>query len=134
MSGLRVLVCGGRSYNDRVSLFAALNQFVIDLGPFEVLIEGEAPGADRLAREWAETHGIKVIACPADWTNVQVPGAVVRHNKYGRKYNAAAGPQRNARMLREHAPDIVIAFPGHAGTQNMIDLAKEAGVEVIEVE
>jgi hypothetical protein len=45
----------------------------------------------------------------------------------------AAGPIRNARMLEEGKPDIVIAFPGGRGTANMIEQAHAAGVEVVQV-
>lgn len=130
----RVLVCGGRDYEDKTAVYTVLNQFVIDFGPIEVLIEGEATGADRLARLWAEQHRVTVISCPADWSNISAPGAVIRIDKHGRRYNAAAGPMRNARMLREHAPDVVIAFPGHEGTRNMVSLARQAGVQVFEID
>jgi len=132
--GFRAIVCGDRYWNDKVSVYAALDQFVLDRGPITVVIEGEASGVDRFARQWAEDHGIRVIPCPADWSDLKVPGAVIRHNRYGRKYNAAAGPMRNQRMLKDHAPDIVIAFPGHSGTAGMVLLAEENGVEVFEVE
>ena len=36
-------------------------------------------------------------------------------------------------MLMEGKPDLVVAFPGGAGTANMIKQARKAGVEVIEV-
>ena len=35
-------------------------------------------------------------------------------------------------MLEEGKPDLVVAFPGGRGTENMKKLAREAGVEVIE--
>jgi hypothetical protein len=83
----------------------------------DVLIEGEAPGADTLAREWATEQGIPVERYPADWN---------RHGK-------AAGPIRNRRMLVEGKPDLVVAFPGGRGTANMISQAEAAGVKVLKV-
>jgi hypothetical protein len=48
------------------------------------------------------------------------------------KYGRLAGPKRNARML-EWKPNLVIAFPGGAGTSNMVKQANAAGVTVISV-
>lgn len=121
MSQLRVLVCGGRDYaNDR--LVMEIMNYVRDHARFHgahdlVVIEGGASGADRLVRTWAVAQGFPVWTYRADW------------HKYGR----AAGPLRNKRMLDEGAPHGVIAFPGGRGTQNMIDLARKAGIAVWEV-
>ena len=131
MSGLRVLVCGGRDYNDRTSVYEALNTIVIDRGPIDVIIHGDASGADRLAGDWARAHGVTEIRVPADWANIDVPGAVVRSRRDGTKYNAAAGPMRNQRMLDQHGPDLVLAFPGGSGTGDMMTRAYAAGVEVV---
>lgn len=56
-------------------------------------------------------------AFPADWA----------------AYDRAAGPIRNARMIAEGKPDIVLAFPGGRGTANMVAQARKAGVRVIEI-
>lgn len=44
-----------------------------------------------------------------------------------------AGPIRNQRMLDDGRPELVVAFPGGPGTAHMCRIAREAGVEVIEV-
>lgn len=107
----RVLVCGGRGFDDA----ALVERTLCDLRPApSVIIEGGARGADKLARLWAQHYGADVETCPADW------GA---HGK-------AAGPIRNQRMLDEGKPDLVIAFPGGRGTADMVRRAKAAGVEV----
>ena len=81
---------------------------------FTELMQGGAAGADKMASEWATTKPeIKRYVCHAEWS------------KYGR----GAGPRRNARML-EWKPDLVIAFPGGAGTANMVKQARTAGTEV----
>ena len=77
-------------------------------------VHGAALGADSLAGEWARARGIKETPVPADW------------NRYGR----AAGMWRNMQML-DMKPDVVIAFPGGKGTQNMIDIAENANVRVM---
>lgn len=112
----RVLVCGGRDYVDQVRAFAVLNHYHTT-NPFSVVIHGAARGADALAGQWAITRGVAQQAFPADW------------NTHGR----SAGHIRNAQMLREGKPDVVIAFPGGRGTANMIDQSTRAGVPVLRI-
>jgi hypothetical protein len=109
---MRVLVCGGRDYNDLPALNAELDAIHAEFNITE-LIHGAARGADSLAASWAKSRGIPTRAFPADWN---------RHGK-------AAGFRRNEAMLRE-MPDAVIAFPGGKGTAHMVMLAANAGVRV----
>lgn len=113
---MRVLVCGGRNYHNR----AALRAYLSNLGPQKVslIITGAAPGADKLATEWAAECGIQFREFPANW----------------KAHGRAAGPIRNQRMLDEGRPDLVVAFPGGRGTADMIRRAKAAGVMVEEAQ
>ena len=106
---MRVLVCGGRKFDDKAMLERALGEIEIT-----ELIEGAAKGADTLAREWAEVKKIPVRTFKAEF------------GRYGR----AGGPIRNKKMLAEGKPDLVVAFPGGSGTANMVGLARAAGVPV----
>jgi hypothetical protein len=78
----------------------------------DAVIEGNARGADRLAGFWARSRGIPNLKFNADW----------------QKFGAAAGPIRNQRMIEEGKPIWVVAFPGGAGTADMIARAKRAGL------
>jgi predicted Rossmann-fold nucleotide-binding protein len=111
---MRVLVCGGRDYDDRDALYAALDSLHAEHG-FMVVIAGGARGADTLAAEWAGDRGIPTQVYMAEW------------ERLGRK----AGPIRNQRMLDEGRPDLVVAFPGGTGTAGMMGIARKAGIEVI---
>ena len=106
---MRVLVCGGRNYIDIEKMKEILDALVP-----EVVIHGNATGADRLAELWAIKNEIEIERYPADW------------GQYGR----SAGPIRNKQMLIEGRPDMVVAFPGGTGTQNMIKLASEEGIPI----
>ncbi len=110
---MRVLVCGGRNFNNTSLLVATLDPLYWDKG-MTVLIEGEASGADKMAAWWAKAYNIKIEKYPAQW------------NKYGK----AAGYVRNVQMLEEGKPDLVIAFPGDKGTAMMCRLAEAVGIEV----
>jgi hypothetical protein len=109
-----VLVCGGRHFKDRGFVFVTLSA-LHEANSIDVIIEGGATGADRLAREWAERQLIPVISYEADW----------------RTHGKMAGPRRNAYMLVVGEPDLVVAFPGGTGTAHMIKIAKQRGVNVM---
>lgn len=110
----RILVCGGRDFNDEDIVFAALESHVDRMQ--STVIQGHAPGADRLAREWCGRNGVHLESYPADWA---------AHGK-------AAGPIRNQRMIDEGKPTKVIAFPGGRGTADMVRRARAAGIPVFE--
>lgn len=114
----KILVCGDRNYNDPDYLFEVLDDFD-DLYGVEVVIEGEARGADTFGRKWGEQRGKIVLPYPADWET---------HGK-------AAGPIRNTQMLKEGLPDYVLAFHkdifSSKGTANMVKQATGIGVPVL---
>ena len=114
---MRVLVCGGREFCDWGLLNGVLSN-VEDIYGIDLIIQGEAKGADWLAKAWAKWSGIKCVGFPADWKN----------HKYG------AGPIRNQQMLDEGKPDLGVVFPGGSGTADMTARLKKAGVKVIEVD
>ena len=118
LNPIRVLVYGGRDFKATVFMHDTLDYYLGAIGSDNlVLIEGEAPGADRLAKWWAEDRVVEVEAYPADW------------ERYGKK----AGPIRNKQMRDEGKPDFGIAFPGGHGTAGMTTLLKEKNIPVIEV-
>ena len=124
-----VVVTGGRNFNDRGRVWAALDS-VHSMYQITELVEGEASGVDRLCAEWAVVNGVKCRRCPADWKNLDAPGAVVKQGAYG-PYNAAAGHSRNQAML-DTAPCPVygIVFPGGAGTRDMHKRMLKTGIAV----
>jgi hypothetical protein len=107
-----VIVTGSRHYTD----FETIRSTLAKLPASSVIVHGDCSGADRLADLAADHLCLRKIPCPADWT------------AHGR----AAGPIRNAQMLKDHSPDLVIAFPqkNSSGTWDMIRKAFAAGVEV----
>lgn len=116
---MRVLVCGGRDFQDRDAVWNGLYGLVNDRGDLiSAVIEGGAAGADRAARQWAEHCGVKHHTFMADW------------NAHGK----AAGPIRNQAMIDTGRPDVVLAFPGGRGTADMVRRAKSADIEVVEVQ
>ncbi|WNL50626.1 DprA-like DNA processing chain A [Ruegeria phage RpAliso] len=124
------LITGGRDYRNKSELFAVLDRLHAERN-FSLIVHGDAglyklyarrplalAGADALAGRWADERGIDQIKFPANW------------NGHGN----AAGMRRNKQMLEMIPPDVCIAFPGGRGTANMMRIAREAGVELIDVE
>ncbi len=118
---MRVLVCGGRDFNDHERVYAVLDFIAREaedaLDPVDTIIHGEASGADHLASCWGTARKLNVEGYRADWLHL----------------GAAAGPKRNAQMLTEGKPDLVIAFPGGRGTADMVRRAKAAGIPTKEM-
>lgn len=119
---MRVLICGDRNWTDvgmiRSVLLALSYRIAVEGNGPLVIIEGEAKGADRIAREQAEYHGIAVERYPADW----------------KRYGRGAGPIRNQQMLDEGKPDLVIAFHDNLdhskGTRDMVERARKTRIPV----
>lgn len=108
-----VLVCGGRDYRGRTAVFEALDRLARQQN-IGLIINGGATGADEFAAQWARSRAIPFLTHPADWE----------------KHGKAAGPVRNAQMLKMWEPDFVLAFPGGRGTESMVALAEEHGFPV----
>lgn len=114
---MRILVTGGRDYND----YKTVSHYLDSLRRGDetvVIIHGGASGADSLAGEWAEYNNALLEVYYANW------------HRHGR----AAGPIRNEQMLRDGKPDLVVAFPGGRGTKDMVSRARRAGLAIIEAE
>ncbi len=112
----KVLICGDRDWTD-VGLMRLLVRRLSDLG-YDVVIHGDARGADRIAGICAKDIGMMVIPVPARW------------EEHGR----SAGPRRNLAMLKLN-PDLVVAvhsmIVNSKGTKHMVEAANKAGVPTI---
>lgn len=111
--GFRLLVCGGRDFDDEAAAFRALDAADAQRR-VELVIHGGATGADALAGRWAAARHRKCEVYRADWEN----------------RGKVAGPERNARMLAEGRPNGILALPGGRGTANMVRKAKAFGLPV----
>lgn len=111
----RILVCGGRKYNDYRHLSHFLNQIAATrFADKFIIIHGGAKGADSLAATWASQQLKPSAKIEPLWGSDPF----------------AAGLVRNEMMLLL-VPELVIAFPGGSGTRDMIEKAKAECIEVI---
>lgn len=119
----RILVCGDRDWKDEDAVWRVLDSYLERYSPDQLLIiQGDARGADTMAKMWAEDREIDHLSFPARWKYYR---DVLRNPR-------AAGPVRNKRMLTEGRPDLVIAFhddiENSQGTRDMLKKAKRAGI------
>lgn len=107
---MKLLVCGGRDFNDYIKLDQAM--VLLPFKP-DMIIQGGAKGADAMARVWAENNGVPHVEVPALW------------NFHGKK----AGYLRNASMLLLD-PGYCMAMPGGRGTDDMVRQCEKAKIPV----
>lgn len=121
---MKVAIIGSRHFSDLKLLEEAISE-----SGFHITEEccGEAPGADSLGREWAESLGLPIKSFPAAWSNIEAPGALIKINRYGDKYNARAGHDRNTEMVT-YADAVIALWDGVSpGTKHALREAKRLG-------
>lgn len=104
----------------------------IDLSGFKIteVVSGAAPGGDFLGEQYAMHLGLPVKKFPAAWDDLDAPGAVIRRNRHGEKYNVRAGVDRNLAMA-EYAEALIALWDGKStGTADMILQAHRHGLRV----
>jgi len=117
----RILVCGGREYND----YRTLSKVLHALNPIEIIQGGQKKqiaqnvyvGADYHALQFAIENGISNQTFKANWD----------------LYGKMAGPIRNKEMLEQSNPDFTVAFLGGNGTLDMINQTLKSGRSVLKV-
>lgn len=113
----KVIVTGSRIWPSSTVIAHAL----FKLNP-ELVIHGNARGADQMAHDWAVRNERDFHGFCARWKRNAATGG----------YHPGAGHIRNGRMLDAYPNTLVIAFPyGEArGTRDCIRQALEHGHEV----
>jgi hypothetical protein len=110
MSVIKVIVAGGRHFND----FGLVEKHLANLPAGSVIVSGGATGADSLGERFANENGYDIVRFPAEW------------DKYGKR----AGYLRNKQMA-EYGTCLLAFWDGKSrGTKMMINLAKEQGIPV----
>lgn len=116
-----VLVTGSRYLKSDVE-YQRLANALKELDP-KLVIHGDAPGADTMAKEWAEYHDVFCLPFPAQW------------DELGKR----AGPERNKAMVRvaielvDYGHEVIVAaFPiaNSKGTIHCMNEASKAGLDV----
>ena len=114
---MKVIIAGSRSITD----FEIIKK-AIECCPFSIseVVSGGAKGVDLLGEKYASEEKILIKVFKPSWSNLEVPGAIVKTNKYG-KYNAKAGIDRNEKM-GDYADALIAVWDGEStGTKHMIE-------------
>ncbi len=112
---MKVLVCGGRDYNDFDKVCSTLDS----IAGVTTIVSGGATGADAMSERWAEMRHVQIIRYPAQW----------------KKFGRSAGPIRNQTMIDENLDiALLVAFPGGSGTRDMTCRAIAAKIPILTVE
>lgn len=109
-----VIVTGSR--RDDVDPYTVHRELDAIKEPIRLLVQGGAPGVDKIARDWAFNRGIPVATHEARW----------------KELGQAAGPRRNLEILDGHPDGYVFAFPGprSRGTWGTVKGARERKMPV----
>lgn len=116
-----LIVCGGRDYRLTPPDVWRLSRLVEELGVVEV-VHGAARGADSDAGLVAHNVGLRVTPFRADWNKYKLVG---RKNPAGAIRN-----RKMAEYVRDNGGGACVAFPGGAGTADMVKVASELGLTV----
>lgn len=113
----KVIIAGGRNFNDYPILEAALDHALsekIKAGCDIEIVSGDAHGADSLGVQYANKRGLVVKHFPAEWD----------------KFGKSAGYKRNAQMA-DYADAVYAFWDGKSkGTEHMIALARQKRLQV----
>ena len=119
----RILVCGSRK-DDHAALVEASLDDEFRASPAGLrVIHGGIGGVAAVAHAWvfgrrALGRGVEVVSFPLTAEEARSP----------REFRS-----RNVRMLRVGKPQLVLAFPGDEESKHLVQLARCAGIEVVEV-
>lgn len=117
---MKVIIAGSRHISPPIEEI----QEAVDLSGFKVaeVVCGMADGVDWSGRAWAIAKGIPWVPFPALWDNFDptIEPVYIKTNKYGKRYNAMAGRNRNGRMAVYGDALIAIWNGASTGTANMI--------------
>jgi hypothetical protein len=116
---LKALICGSRKWEDGELVEHIICEYLAKFNSLEI-VEGEANGADSLARQAAESLDIVVYKYP-----------------YIGKLGAYGGKARNQQMLTDENPDFCVGFSDDIGNSNgtldMFQRSKKAEKPTIHV-
>lgn len=126
------IIAGSRTITDYNLLLNCIKESGFDITE---VVCGGARGPDLLGADFAIKNNIMIKDFPAKWEDLSPP-CVIKINKFGKKYNALAGHNRNEEMARYTAQEnggLILIWDGKsAGSKNMLSLAKKYNLKIFE--
>lgn len=111
---MKVIVTGGTDFRDRELMHATLDSLK---QPITLVMAGDERGAESMALDWAESHGVEFKEFYSDYQG----------------HGPAGFRLRNQRMIESGDPDLVIAFAGGRVSADMVRRASRMAINVIKV-
>jgi len=129
----KVIIAGSRDITDFDLVSNIIESAIKELNiKVTEVVCGECRGVDLLGKKWGEQNGVNIISFPAKWDDISAPNAIIKTNRYGKKYNANAGFSRNQDMADYADALIAINIGGTPGTKDMVKRAKKNKLKVYE--
>lgn len=131
---MKMAIIGSRDFPDTNFAKSTIQRLIImnipeidDKDKEFIIISGGADGIDTLAEIMADSYRVEKKIFKANWNDLSQPDAVLKTNKFGKKYDAMAGKRRNTLIIEE--ADYVIAFwdGKSSGTKDSINKALKMG-------
>jgi hypothetical protein len=114
----RIIIAGGRGFNDWELLKHKVSYYILSLSPEDTeIVSGGCRGADKLGERYAQEYGYPITpfyVSKEDWS----------------KFGKGAGPIRNGKMAKYATHLIAFWREGDEGTENVIKQSKRAGLKI----
>nr|WP_314878273.1 SLOG family protein [uncultured Pseudomonas sp.] len=113
---MRILICAGRHCTD-TQLCRRVLQALQRIHEVRVLIHGGSQSLGGEIESWARETGADIVRYPPNWQ---------LHGKHAERL-------RNAFMLKDSRPDLVVGLPGGEDTEELLARAKAQGIQTLSV-
>ena len=118
---MKVIVAGGRDFNDYKLLKETLDNFQQEYGNITEVVSGTAKGVDKLGEQYANENNIHIKRFVPDWEGLGKKAGHVRNRKMGD-------------YAKEHNGMLVAFWDKQSrGTKGMIDYATKIGLKSVVV-
>ena len=114
---MKVIVAGGRDFNDYELLKETLDNFQQEYGNIAEVVSGGARGSDKLGEQYANENNIPIKRFVPDWEGLGKKAGFVRNRKMGD-------------YAKEHNGMLVAFWDKQSrGTKGMIDYSTKIGLK-----
>ena len=118
---MKVIVAGGRDFNDYKLLKETLDNFQQEYGNITEVVSGTAKGVDKLGEQYANENNIHIKRFVPDWEGLGKKAGHVRNRKMGD-------------YAKEHNGMLVAFWDKQSrGTKGMIEYATKIGLKSVVV-
>lgn len=115
---MRLIIAGSRKLELSTTFIQEL-VLHFSITPVTEIVSGAARGVDASGERFARVFKLDLSKFPANWDDLTVPGAIIRQDKNGRKYNSKAGVTRNT-LMAEYADALLLIWDGESsGSRDM---------------